>query len=93
MGREYIGFVCKEDCMQSKLFCHVLKADDKNLVSNLNIFSHLLLLLNYVQANKVVCAFRTAFSTALAFHFPSVLCDSCPLSRLNYLSRSMEGDI
>ena len=31
--REYVGFVCKEDSMQ-KLFCHMLKADDKKIVSN-----------------------------------------------------------
>ena len=51
------------------------------------------LLLYIIQAGKVVSAFRTSFSAALAVNFPTTLRDCCPLSQLNSLCRTVEGNV
>ena len=41
----------------------------------------------------MVSAFRTTFSAALAINLPSTLSDSSPLSQLNSLCQSVEGNV
>ena len=41
----------------------------------------------------MVSAFRTTFSAALAINLPSTLSNSSPLSQLNSLCQSVEGNV